>query len=425
MSKNEAVSTTDPLEKTFLVIIDYKNVKSIWSKEDLLYEMEELVKASGAESVGYAFCTIKDISPKYLLGTGKVEEVQQAAQTLNADTIIFSEDLKGVQQRNLENKLEVKTIDRTQLILDIFAKRATSSEGKMQVELAQLEYLLPRLVGKGIELSRQGGGIGTLGPGETKLEVDRRLISKRITRLKKDLMDVEKKRLLTRKKRKDKGVPVISLVGYTNAGKSTLLNTLTDAGQETKEGLFTTLDSKSRQCLLPNNQKFILSDTVGFMQTLPHHLIEAFKATLEEVHEADVLLHVVDVSCSNFNERIDAVLDVLKELGIDTPHMVYVFNKVDLLVDEQELQQMLHKFQPAVAISAKAHKYIDTLKEELEKQLSSLIVSFNIKLPLVRMDLVNLIHDKGDVVSIDYGEEYITIQGSIPVQLASQLDEFS
>ena len=253
-------------------------------------------------------------SPEYH-GEGKVKEISALCDAERIHTVIFSHDLKGSQQRNLEEALHVKTIDRTQLILDIFARRATSLEGKMQVELAQLEYLLPRLVGKGIALSRLGGGIGTLGPGETKLEVDRRRIRARIDRLRQELLEISQDRRLKRKKRQEQGLPLISLVGYTNAGKSTLLNTLTNAGQITRDGLFTTLDPLSRQLILPNHQKTVLSDTVGFMHQLPHHLIESFKATLEEVTAADLLLHVLDVSHPKFRDLHDSVIEVLKELG--------------------------------------------------------------------------------------------------------------
>jgi len=266
------------------------------------------------------------------------------------------------------------TIDRTQLILDIFSKHAKSSEGKMQVELAQLEYLLPRLVGKGIELSRLGGGIGTLGPGETKLEVDRRRISQRIGKLKKSLTDIGANHQLNRKKRKDKGIPLVSLVGYTNAGKSTLLNTLTQAGQLTRDGLFTTLDSLSRQLTLPNRQKVVISDTVGFMNDLPHHLIEAFKTTLDEVREADLLLHVTDVSNSYFRNMYSSVREVLGELeALDKPTII-VFNKIDKLEDKQWLDDLVNNYDNAVCISASKNENVDELFRKIISLISELFI---------------------------------------------------
>ena len=275
-------------EKVLLVIVDFKRDRARWPAQEVLVEMEDLIAGCGGEVIERMVCPLEKASATYLIGSGKVKDIAAAVSQLGIETVVFSYDLRGSQQRNLEETIKTKTIDRTQLILDIFARHATSKEGKMQVELAQLEYLLPRLVGHGIELSRLGGGIGTLGPGETKLEMDRRRIAERITRLRHELKEVTSQRALKRKQRKDKGVPTVALVGYTNAGKSTLMNTLTQANQVTRETLFTTLDSLARQFVLPNHQKIIISDTVGFMHELPHHLIEAFKATLEEVREADL-----------------------------------------------------------------------------------------------------------------------------------------
>jgi len=336
------------------------------------------------------------------------------------DTVIFSHDLKGSQQRNLENIIKVKTIDRTQLILDIFAKHASSKEGKMQVELAQLAYLLPRLVGRGIELSRLGGGIGTLGPGETKLEIDRRRISQRIARLEKNLNNVSAKRALTRKQRRDKGIPVLSLVGYTNAGKSTLLNALTGADQITRDGYFTTLDSLSRQLLLPNHQKLILSDTVGFMHDLPHRLIEAFHATLEEIKEADLLLHVVDISHPHFRNLCDSVEEVLKELESFDKATILVLNKVDQLKDKEWLEGFMKNLDHVVCISAKTGENIPQLLNEISGMLSSLVVEVNVDVPIDRMDLVNLAHEEGEVYSIKYYAKTINIRAAVPKHIVER-----
>ena len=283
-----------------------------------------------------------------------------------------------------------------------------------------MEYLLPRLVGKGIELSRLGGGIGTLGPGETKLEIDRRRISQRITRLKKDLDDVASKRALTRKQRRDKGVPALSLVGYTNAGKSTLLNALTDAGQVTHDGYFTTLDSLSRQLVLPNHQKMILSDTVGFMHDLPHRLIEAFHATLKEVEEADLLLHVVDVSHPHFRNLHESVNEVLKELNSLDKATILVLNKIDRLQDKQWLEALKGGFDHAVAISAKTGEGVEQLLDEISKMLSSLVVEINVDIPIDRMDLVSLAHEEGEVFSVKYYAHTINIRAAVPKHVAGQ-----
>jgi len=338
-------------EKTLLVSIDFKKRNS-WPAEDIASELEELITSCGGEVIERTICRSNKPTAKYLIGQGKVDEITEICSGTNIDTVVFSHDLKGSQQRNLEEAIQAKTIDRTQLILDIFARHAKSQEGKMQVELAQLEYLLPRLVGKGIELSRLGGGIGTLGPGETKLEVDRRRIQTKITKLKRDLKEVSQNRRTKRKKRKEQAIASASLVGYTNAGKSTLLNALTDAQQRTEDGLFTTLDPLSRQYVLPNHQKLILSDTVGFMYELPHHLIEAFKATLEEVTEADLLLHVLDVSNPKFRQLNDAVFTVLADLEVTEKPVITVLNKIDKIKDRSWLKDLTDNFPNTICVSS-------------------------------------------------------------------------
>ncbi len=406
-------------ERVLLAVIHFKH-NSLWTVEDVRKELEELVMASRGEAVNSISCPIDKPNPAYLIGEGKVNEIANICATTDINTVVFSRDLKGSQQRNLEEVIKAKTIDRTQLILDIFARRATSQEGKMQVELAQLEYLLPRLVGQGIALSRLGGGIGTSGPGETKLEVDRRRITDRIAKLKKGLKEIVADRAIKRKKRKDQGVPLVSLVGYTNAGKSTLLNTLTQANQKTNEGLFTTLDSLSRQFVLPNNQKIVISDTVGFLHELPHHLIEAFKATLEQVKEADLLLHVLDISHPNFRNLHDAVIAVLKELEAVGKPIMTVLNKIDKLEDKNWLKDFKFNFEHAVCISAKTGENMNELIKEMSHMISPLVVEINVMIPINRMDLVNLAHEKGQVFSVKYYNEEINLRAAVPAKIANQ-----
>ena len=408
-------------EKVLLAIVSFRGGN--WTIDDVSREMEELVLACQGEVVDRIVCRLDKPTAAYLIGEGKVQEIAALREATGADTVVFSHELKGSQQRNLEEVIKTKTIDRTQLILDIFARRASSQEGKMQVELAQLQYLLPRLVGKGIELSRLGGGIGTRGPGETKLELDRQRISDKIDKLKQGLKEVSAERAVKRKKRKDQGIPLVSLIGYTNAGKSTLLNALTQAEQVVHDGLFTTLDSLSRQLVLPSHQKAVLSDTVGFMHDLPHHLIEAFKATLEEVQQADLLLHVVDVSHPKFKNLYDSVQQVLRELeAVDKPTIV-VLNKIDKLEDKDFLESLLNTYENAVCISALNGDQLSDLLEKISEMLSSLVIDMQVVIPINRMDLINLAHQEGQVFSIKYYNDSIYLHAAVSPKLAGQLQK--
>ena len=316
-------------EKTILVGMDWGQIKGGWTAEDSLEELKQLADTAGAVVVNRFIQRRAKPDPAFFIGKGKVQELALYAQQENIDLCIFDDELTPVQQRNLELSLGVKIIDRTALILDIFAQRAHSREGKLQVELAQMRYRLPRLSGKGTELSRLGGGIGTRGPGETKLEVDRRRVRTRINDIEKELALVLQQRQQQRQRRKDNEVPLIALVGYTNAGKSTLLNALTDAGVLAENKLFATLDPTTRSVTLPDGETILFSDTVGFIQKLPHQLVAAFRATLEEVVEADLLLHVVDASHSQREAQEQAVYEVLKELKVAEKPMLLVFNKAD------------------------------------------------------------------------------------------------
>ena len=422
-------------EQIFVVMVDFKSehdVKSFYGRrrsdggyvnvEESLSEMKELVETSGGEICGHEICRLEKVTAATLIGKGKLEDVTLKSKESGADIIIFGCDLKGSQQRNLEEIIGIRVIDRTQLILDIFAKHATSSEGKIQVELAQLKYLLPRLSGHGTEMSQQGGGIGTLGPGETKLETDRRRITHLIELLQRQLDDVMVNRETNRKKRNSQGVPMISLVGYTNAGKSTLMNALTDAKTKTHEGLFTTLDSLARQLLLSNHQKVVISDTIGFMRELPHHLIESFKATLEDVKHADLLLHVLDISHPNYQNLHDSVMQVLAELEVQDKAMILVLNKIDKVGNEDFVNETAKKFDNAVCISAAQKLNIDELLNTIEQKLAHLVVFIDVHLPFNRMDLVDLVHRQGEVESIEYLPESIHIQAQVPAHIAAQFE---
>lgn len=352
------------MERVVLVVTKVGGRRD-WALEDSLAELGELSRSAGCKVVSEIVCRLKQPSATYFIGKGKVSEIRDMSLSCGADVVVFNDDLTSAQQRNLEEEIGKKTIDRTQLILDIFARRAHSSEGKIQVELAQLEYLLPRLAGKGIMLSRLGGGIGTRGPGEKKLEADRSRIRKRITKLKRDLAQVEVHRETMRKGRKKGAIPVVGLVGYTNAGKSTLLNALTSSSVKVGEMLFVTLDPTIRRITLPNNQKLLFADTVGFLNRLPHHLIEAFKATLEEVVLADVLVHVIDISHPMVQQQNRAVMAVLDELGIRAKPTVVALNKVDKIDNPFVIRRFLREFPDSVPISALKGKGLEELVERV------------------------------------------------------------
>ena len=410
-----------PMERALLVTIKLDSEKNSWQLEDVARELEELVLTSGAEVIDNLSCHCLKPTPNFFIGKGKTEELSLLSQEENIDTIIFSHDLSGTQQRNLEEITAKKTIDRTQLILDIFARHAKTPEGKMQVELAQLQYLLPRLVGKGIMLSGLGGGIGTSGPGEQKLEVDRRRIRKRIDKLKSDLKHFSIHRLTTKKKRKENAIPTVALVGYTNAGKSSLLNALTHAGQVVSDRLFTTLDPLSKSLVLPNGEHIIVSDTVGFLHNLPHHLIEAFKATLEEVMGADLLIHVLDVSQPQVYERKSAVFGVLKQLQAENRPMITALNKIDLLDDKMWLESLRHDFVNSIPISAKSGENLGILCEEIQKNFSARMAYLELMIPHSRMDLVDLFYREGKVEEIKYLPKGIKVKLHLSITLTNKL----
>src|SRR5436190_136153 len=337
-------------ERALLIGLEQDGV-SKWDLRDSMEELRELANSAGAEVVDTVTQKLPKPTAPFYIGKGKAEAIKESVQSQGVTSVIFNDELSPAQGRNLENLLSRKVLDRTQLILDIFAQRARSREGRLQIELAQLQYLLPRLTRMWHHLSRQTGGIGTRGPGETQLEVDRRRVQERIARLERELEAVRKTRAVQRQGRKRHQWPVAAVVGYTNAGKSTLLNLLTGADVATENKLFATLDPTTRSFVLPNKQRVLLTDTVGFLRKLPHTLIESFKATLEEVSEADLLIHIVDLSHPRVDEQMEAVDAVIKELDAFGKQTVMIFNKIDKL-QNGESEMYLKRFPGSVAISA-------------------------------------------------------------------------
>jgi len=358
--------------------------------EESLQELEGLAATAGAQVVHKILQFRSEISPKFFIGAGKVEELARMKDELEADLIIIDHNLTPIQQRSLEEKIGTKVIDRTQLILDIFAQRARSKEGKLQVELAQLNYLLPRLVGKGQALSRLGAGIGTRGPGEKKLEEDRRRILDRISRIKKDIENVQKRRTHQRKSRKKSPIPTVSLVGYTNSGKSTLFNCLSHEKMYTSSQLFATLDPVLRRVSFVDGLYFFLSDTVGFIKKLPVELITSFKATLVEVKEADCICHIIDITSPNTESRIEAVENILAEIEASNIPVIRVRNKIDLMPNSKEL---LKKNSPSdsrdLYISAKTGEGVDSLKDALRALLFKDFHMYYLRIPKSKKELIH------------------------------------
>lgn len=387
--------------------------------EDSLAELAELVKTAGASVAGTLIQKRELIHPGTYVGTGKVAEIAELLEHTGATGIVCDDELSPAQLKNLETMLNTKVMDRTLIILDIFAARATTSEGKIQVELAQLKYRLSRLTGLGRSMSRLGGGIGTRGPGEKKLEIDRRLINDRIAQLNRELKEVVKHREIARAKRERNAVPVVAIVGYTNAGKSTLLNHLTDAEVLEEDKLFATLDPTTRMLELEGHQQVLLTDTVGFIRKLPHHLIEAFKSTLEEAKYADYIIHVVDASNPQRDKQMYIVYETLDHLGVKNKKILTLFNKIDIRTDDDPLQDF--RADHVLQISAAENAGLDAVKDVLQEMLREDKIYIERVIPYAQAGVLQLVRNKGELVSEEYVPEGISIRTYVPMEVYGKL----
>jgi len=422
MKRTERVEEQSSIERCVLVGLDLPS--SPWPLKESLDELERLVESAGAAAVARLVQSLKRPDPATYLGSGKVEELKALAGEVEADVAVFDDELSPAQARNLEQALELKVVDRTQLILDIFAQRARTKEGKLQVELAQLTYLLPRLVGFGTSLSRLGGGIGTRGPGETKLEVDRRRIRTRMAEIRRDLAEVRRQRSLQRKGREAALAPVCALVGYTNAGKSTLLNRLTGAGVYADDRLFATLDPTIRQAMLPGGGSILLVDTVGFIRKLPHDLVAAFRATLEEVVYADLLVHVIDISSPDWYDQARAVHETLAQLEVAGKPVVTAYNKVDR-ADPTEVTAATARTPHAVAISAATGLGLEDLLKEIERSLPEASVRGVYAVPYADAHVVAWMHTHGKVLREEYRGDCIEVEAELRKSLAERVGAYA
>jgi len=430
-------ATKPPKEKAFLIGIELRSEPGLIPLEDSIGELARLADTAGLEIVGETTQKLDTPNPATYIGSGKVEEIMMLAEETLADVIIFDNELSPRHQRELEERFgtNVRVIDRTALILDIFAQHAHTSDGILQVALAQYEYRLPRLTRAWTHLARQAGGgggrtgavggVGLRGPGETQLEVDRREIHKRITAVKKELEKVRAHRLRYRNQRKRSRIPLISLVGYTNAGKSTLLNRLTKSDVYVADKLFATLDPTTRRIALPGGHDALLTDTVGFIQKLPTQLIAAFQATLEEISEADLLLHVVDITHPNALEQTRSVEQTLAELNASHIPSVIVLNKIDNLPENNVLQEISDDFPKAVAVSALKGTGMAELLKMIEVELFENFVDASVQIPFTEGQLISLFHEQGHVKRVEHNRKGVFIQGQLPGRLLAQFTPFN
>ena len=437
MAKRRIQSSIKGPERTLMVGVQLAGERSLLPMEDSLDELTLLARTAGLEVVGQASQRVATPNPKTLIGEGKVEEVKALAEELDASVVLFDDELSPRHQRELEKILgeNIRVVDRTSLILDIFALHANTHEGALQVELAQYEYRLPRLTRAWTHLARHAGGgggraggvggMGLRGPGETQLESDRTQIGQRIAHLKKELEKVRAHRSRYRSQRKRARVPVIALVGYTNAGKSTLLNALTHSDVYVADKLFATLDPTTRRVILPGGREALFTDTVGFIQKLPTTLVEAFQATLEEIKEADLLVHVVDITHPNVHAQAEAVLQTLDEIEASHVPMLTALNKIDRLTDPDAAQAALADFDDAVAISALHGQGLDELLAATSRKLYETLSSIEVLLPYEQGALIALFHEQGRVDRIVHTRKGVQISGRVPGRLLARFIPFS
>ncbi len=386
-----------------------------------LDEIKSLAETSGAKIVGVFSQNLKKLNPATCIGKGKVDEIRTFIEKEDIETVIFDMELTPSQESNLEEELGVDVTDRSGLIIEIFAQRARTKEGKIQVDLALLTYQLSRLKGKGLAMSRLGGGIGTRGPGEMKLETDRRTIKEKIIKLKNELKLMEKNRDLHRKYREKKNIPQIAIAGYTNAGKSTLLNLLTSAGVFVEDKLFATLDPTTKRLKLSNGKQAIITDTVGFIKRLPHHLVDAFKSTFEEIKEADVILHIIDISTPEFNNHTNIVKEVLKDMDAGDIPVIYIYNKIDAVEISKETFLRYPKQRPFIMMSALKGIGQEELLKKIEEQLGFFWEKLTLKIGHVDSWILSFLLSNGYIISQDEKDDYTLIEVELPRSLAGKL----
>ena len=409
------IQTSETKEKFILVGVETGKDRM----EESLSELEELLETAGGETVGRVIQNLESINKATYVGKGKVDEIRELAQELGADGIVCDDELSPAQLSNLKDELDMKVLDRTLVILDIFAAHAQTSEGKLQVELAQLKYRSSRLTGLGKNLSRLGGGIGTRGPGESKLESDRRAIRERVSQLRSEIEKVESSRETLRKHRMSDGIPVIAIVGYTNAGKSTFLNKITDAGILAEDKLFATLDPTTRNLKIPDGEEVLFTDTVGFISKLPHNLVDAFKSTLEEAKYADLILHVADASNPEVDEQMKVVYRTLEELKVTGKPVITFLNKQDKLEEERIIKDI--KADAVVKGSAKTGEGIDELLSKITEILREGKVLIDTVLSYADTSKISVIRKKGQLLSEEYEGEGIKVKAYVPKAVAGQL----
>lgn len=428
----------DVNDNAYLVGVSLKRGPvQLWGIEDSLAELARLATTAGLKVVGQNSQKLNNFHPATYIGTGKVDEVKTDLEALDAGTIIFDDELSPGQQRNLERLFgeKIKVLDRTALILDIFAQHAATKEGQLQVELAQYEYRLPRLTRMWTHLARQAGGgaarggaggVGLRGPGETQLEVDRREITTKIAHIKRSLEGVHRHRQQYRQRRERTGIPVVALVGYTNAGKSTLLNALSGAKVLAEDKLFATLDPTTRRVELPDGRAVLFTDTVGFIQKLPTHLVAAFRATLEEIESADLLLHVVDISHPMADAQMNAVEEILESLHMDNMPMLMAWNKADLLTDEQRETYLneASQYGDSVLVSAQTGEGISQLLAKVEEMLRRQMVELNVCIPYTQGELLHMLHERGEVISQSYEADGTHVHAYLSPRLAGRVEAY-